>query len=236
MQKVFIIKYGQSIIQYSILLQDRKSLSISVHPNMIVEIKAPLKATRNQIEKRLQKRASWILKQLNFFEKLQPLTPLRKYINGETHLYLGKQYKLKIRKSLQSDVKIQNGYIIVRTNPQYNQKQIIHTIEEWYKESAKLIIGKIFDEMIGEFQSKRLIPRAFQIRKMKKRWGSCTASKKIILNSELIKAPKNCIKYVIIHELCHLKCPNHSSRFYQLQSYFLPNWEFWKNKLELTMS
>jgi predicted metal-dependent hydrolase len=236
MQKAFRMKYGNSVIQYCVSLQDRKSLSISVHPNMIVEIKAPLKATRKQIEKRLQKRAPWILKQLNYFEGLQPLTPSRKYINGETHLYLGKQLKLKIRKSIQPNVKIQNGYIIVNTNPQHNQQQIIHVIEEWYNIRAKLIIGKIYGEMIKEFHSKKLIPRAFQIRKMKKRWGSCTPGKKIILNSELIKAPKNCIKYVIIHELCHLKYPNHSNKFYQLQSYFLPNWEFWKNKLELIMS
>lgn len=236
MQTVFRMKYGNSVIQYSILLQDRKSLSISVHPNMIVEIKAPLKATRKQIEKRLQKRAPWILKHLNYFEKLQPLTPPRKYINGETHLYLGKQFKLKIRKSIQPNVKIQNGHIIVNTNPQHNQQHVIQAIDEWYKTRAKLVIGKIYEEMIEEFYSQKLIPRAFQIRKMKKRWGSCTASKKIILNSELIKAPKNCIKYVIIHELCHLKYPNHSNKFYQLQSYFLPNWEFWKNKLELLMS
>jgi hypothetical protein len=236
MQKVFRIKYGNSVIQYSLLHQDRKTLAISVHPDMIVEIKAPLKATQIQIEARIIKRAPWILKQLNYFEKLQPLTPPRKYFNGETHLYLGRQYKLKIRKSLKPGIKIQAGYIIVNTNPMHNHQRVVQAVEEWYNMRAQLIIGKIYEEMVEEFHSKRLIPRAFQIRKMKKRWGSCTPGKKIILNSELIKAPKNCIRYVIIHEFCHLKYQNHSNKFYQLQNYFLPNWEYWKNKLELLMS
>lgn len=106
-------------------------------------------------------------------------------------------------------------------------------MKNWYKRKAnELFIPKIvyYSETLG------MDYKNIMIRKMKKRWGNCTASKKIILNSDLIKAPKNCIKYVIIHALCHLKYQNHSNKFYQLQSYFLPNWEFWKNKLELTMS
>ena len=71
---------------------------------------------------------------------------------------------------------------------------------------------------------------------MSKRWGSCTPKGKIILNPELIKTPKKCIEYVIIHELCHLKHANHGSSFYKLQSVFMPDWENWKEKLERQMA
>jgi hypothetical protein len=71
---------------------------------------------------------------------------------------------------------------------------------------------------------------------MKSRWGSCTTSRNIIINAHLIKAPKKCIEYVIIHEMCHLKQPNHSKAFYNLQSKLMPDWKIWKNKLEIIMS
>jgi len=71
---------------------------------------------------------------------------------------------------------------------------------------------------------------------MKLRWGSCSANGNIILNPELIKAPKACIEYVIIHELCHLLHRNHTKAFFALQSRVMPDWEKWKNKLENFMA
>ena len=70
------------------------------------------------------------------------------------------------------------------------------------------------------------------IREMPTRWGSCTAKGKIILNPELIKAPKVCIEYVIIHELCHLIYHDHTQKFLDLQTTEMPDWEKWKLKLE----
>jgi predicted metal-dependent hydrolase len=67
---------------------------------------------------------------------------------------------------------------------------------------------------------------------MPTRWGSCTPKGKIILNPELIKAPKGCIEYVIIHELCHLVHHDHTQKFIDLQTKEMQDWEKWKNKLE----
>jgi hypothetical protein len=71
-----------------------------------------------------------------------------------------------------------------------------------------------------------------KIKRLKKKWGSCSKQGKITLNSELVKAPKGCIEYVINHELCHLVEHNHSSAFYELQEKTMPDWEKRKNKLE----
>lgn len=71
---------------------------------------------------------------------------------------------------------------------------------------------------------------------MEKRWGSCTRNGKITLNTELVKAPKACIEYVMVHELCHLAIRNHTKDFYDLQAKLLPDWQKWKEKLEKTLA
>lgn len=74
------------------------------------------------------------------------------------------------------------------------------------------------------------------IRKMSTRWGSCTPAGTITLNLNLIKAPRRCIEYVIIHELCHLVYHKHDARFYKLLHSLMPNWEKWKERLEVTLA
>ncbi len=90
------ICYGQRKIDYKLIFTDRKTLEIAVLPDRSVVVKAPAKSALSLIEKKLQKRARWILKQFDYFQQFTPLTPDRRYINGETHLYLGKHYRLKI--------------------------------------------------------------------------------------------------------------------------------------------
>lgn len=85
---------------------------------------------------------------------------------------------------------------------------------------------------IQQFEKYGVKPSEIVIRKMPTRLGSCTPKGKIILNPELIKAPKGCIEYVIVHELCHLVHHNHTQKFIELQKKEFPHWEKWKAKLE----
>lgn len=71
---------------------------------------------------------------------------------------------------------------------------------------------------------------------MPTRWGSCTPKGKVILNPELIKAPKGIIEYVIIHELCHLIHHNHTKSLYDLQEKIMPDWKKWKERLETSLT
>jgi hypothetical protein len=107
-----------------------------------------------------------------------------------------------------------------------------HLVIEWYSQNAKLKLRMIAQPLIDNFKKYNIEPSSIVLRDMPTRWGSCTPKGKIILNPELIKAPKGCIEYVIIHELCHLVHHDHTQKFIDLQTKEMKDWEKWKMKLE----
>ncbi len=229
------VNYGSKSIEYNLSFATRKSLGIKVMPNGLVSVIAPNDTNIIEINKKVKSKANWILKQQAFFCSYKPHTPERKYVNGETHLYLGRQYKLQIIEDTINEIKIYRGTMIMKTkkvNPEYLEKKL----NEWYKEKAILHFEEMLESSLEKFNKYKVEKPVLDIRLMQKRWGSCTKSGKIILNTELIKAPKGSIEYVVIHELCHLIHYNHNKEFYDLQNRLSPNWEKWKEKLEHALS
>jgi len=231
MYSVQHVNYGSKSIEYKLSFASRKSLGIKVLPDGLVKVIAPTDTCITEINKKVKSKAGWILKQQAFFCSFKPNTPERKYVNGETHLYLGRQYKLQIIEDTINEIKIYRGTMIMKTkktNPIYLEKKL----NEWYKEKAIIYFDELLDSSLGKFKKFKIEKPVLEIRLMKKRWGSCTKSGKIILNTELIKAPKGSIEYVVVHELCHLIHHNHNKDFYDLQNKLSPNWDKWKEKLE----
>ena len=226
------INYGDETIAFEISFSERKTLDISVHPNQQVTVKAPVDALLEEIDRRVKKRARWILKQQQFFSQFDPRTPIRKYIGGETHLYLGRQYRLKVEINLQPSVKLKGRYIRVQT-PQPDCTQTTQKLlENWYLERAKTKFNERLDFCFIPFKRLGYLSPNLQIRRLDKRWGSLTATNTIILNRDLIRADSRSIDYVITHELCHLKHPDHSSAFYDFLCSIMPDWEKRKLRLE----
>jgi predicted metal-dependent hydrolase len=223
------IQFGSKEIAFQLEYQERKSLGITVHSNQDVTVKAPLDAPIEKVREKIKKRAPWILKQQSYFLFFEPKTPSRKYISGETHLYLGRQYRLKIIKSQEEKVKMMRGYIEVHTTDKIRAKPLLL---DWYKSHAEVRFQQYAQPWIVRFKKYGVEPSSIVIKWMEKRWGSCTPKGKIILNTELVKAPKGCIEYVIVHELCHLVHHNHSRAFFELQTKEMPEWEKWKDRLE----
>jgi len=223
------IEFGSKKIDFRLEYSDRKSLGIKVTPDMDVLIKSPLNTPLDKIKEKLRKKAPWIIKQQSFFLSFHPKTPARKYISGETQLYLGRHYRLKVEISNFESVKINGKFIVVNATDRARVKQLLM---DWYMQLAKTKFHAIAKPLIDKLKSSKVVPSSIILREMPTRWGSCTAKGKIILNPELIKAPKGCIEYVIIHELCHLKHHDHTQRFIDLQTKEMPDWEKWKMKLE----
>ncbi len=231
-----IIKYGSLEIPFTLQQESRKTLSIDVYPDLTVEVKAPITASLGQIQERLKKRGAWIKKQQQYFEKFLPRTPKREYVNGETHKYLGRQYMLKIKKSKDSNIKLYRGRLVVETSVD-NKDYVKLLLSQWYERNAKRIFQERFEELSESFIKKQKVgkkPR-LQMKRLSRKWGSCSNGGLISLNPELIKAPKSCVDYVIVHELCHLVHPNHSKDYFEVLEKQLPNWKELKERLELVM-
>lgn len=223
------IQFGSRQIDFQIEYSDRKTLGITVTPDMDVLVKAPIDSTISKIEEKLKKKAPWIIKQQSFFLAYHPKTTERKYISGETHLYLGKQYLLKVEDNEKESVKLKGKFIEVKTRDKTKVKQLVNN---WYLEHARSKFHSTAQPLIEKFKKYKVEPSSIVLQEMPTRWGSCTPKGKIILNPELIKAPKGCIEYVIVHELCHLIHHDHTQKFIDLQTKEMKDWEKWKTKLE----
>ena len=220
---------------YELYYTDRKTLGIKVYPDTSVKVFAPIDTDLPIIEQHLKAKRKWIEKQQRSFQSYLPATPARQYIGGESFLYLGKQYMLKIEPSTAEEVKLYQGRLVVKTvNPKATH--IKKLLQQWYIARATILFNKLFEEQFYLFKRFGLEKPILQIKKMEKRWGSCTPQQKIILNPELIKAPVVCINYVILHELCHLVHHNHSKSFYRLLENFMPDWQKYKQLLETKMA
>lgn len=227
------IDFGSKRIEFSIVFADRKTLGISVTPEANVLVKAPVGSDIGKVQKIVSRKAPWILKQQTFFLGFHPKTQPRQYRNGETHLYMGREYRLRITQAPKNDLHFTGRELIVQAKPGASVK---HILNEWYKERAKMKFAELAEPLIQRFEKYNVRPSSVYILEMPHRWGSCTPKGKIILNPELIKAPKVCIEYVITHELCHLVHKNHTTKFFQLQKKEMPDWEKWKTKLETLLA
>ncbi len=227
------IDFGSKTIDFQLTFSERKSLGITITADMEVIVKAPRDASIERIKEKVRKKAPWIIKQQGYFLSFHPRTPEKKYVSGETHLYLGRQYRLKITEARTNSVHFSGSFFEVQAKQKSSAKSLLL---KWYRERAKIKFVEIAEPWIIRFEKYDVKPEAIYLQEMPKRWGSCTPKGKIILNPELIKAPKPCIEYVIIHELCHLVHPNHTAAFVQLQEKVMPDWQKWKLKLDTLLA
>lgn len=223
------IQFGSKKIDFSLEYSNRKSLGITVTPELSVLVKAPIDTSMEKVKEKLRKKAPWIIRQQSFFLSFHPKTPARKFIGGETHLYLGRQYRLQIQIGKDESVKLKGKFIEVTAREKSRAKDLLN---DWYLQHAKTKFHAIAQPLIDKFKKHNVEPSSIVFRDMPTRWGSCTPKGKIILNPELIKAPKGCIEYVIIHELCHLIHHDHTQKFIDLQTKEMKDWAKWKMKLE----
>lgn len=228
--------YGNLEIPFQIETGARTRLSITVFPEGCLRVLAPADAETQAVLERVERRAKWIARQWRFFQEAAPLTPPRLYVSGETHWYLGRQYRLKIRaiESGESEsVKLAGRFFWIAARDKADAGRIQKLLEDWYYSHAETIFAQRLEKCLAQMRDLDLAAAPkLEVRRMAKRWGSCTRNGKILLNLALTQMPTACIDYVIFHELCHLKAPNHGKDFYQLLMRCLPDWEKRKNRLE----
>jgi predicted metal-dependent hydrolase len=225
------VRYGETTIEYQLSFAERKTLAISVHPDLQVTVIAPDDTDLETIQSKVKKRAGWILKQQRELELYLPPTLPRQYVSGETHRYLGRQYRLKIVQNDSEQVRLIGGRLIVTTRGAAEPGLVKTLLDAWYLEQAWRIFPERLDALLPHFRYIDMPEPQLAIKALTARWGSCSQSGVITLNLKLIQVPKPYIDYVIVHELCHLIEHNHSKRFYMLLDRMMPDWRQRRQKL-----
>lgn len=223
--------WGRTEITYRYSFSPRSSLSISVHPDLSVTVKAPPGTPLTKIRDVVRKRAAWIRKTWREFEVYLPKQPPRRYISGETHRYLGRQYRLKLERFRTEKVTCARGYLWVTTTDKPTPDRVKSLLDAWYRRHAERIFGDRFAACYQRAAVERIAKPVFRIVTMRTRWGTCSGAGRVNLNVELVKTPRECIDYVITHELCHIKEHHHGPRFWRLLEKLMPDFEERRKKL-----
>jgi len=237
--------YGEQVIHYDVIrtsdsaeaLQQKtkRKVKIKVHPDQRVVAIAPNDAISSDIQKAILKRARWIWQSINDFASQYDFVLPKKYVSGDSQFYLGKRYVLKVMIDTEqvTNVKLYRGKLTVTLNREYDDRSNVvkSVLNEWYFDKAKYKFHERLSVLLPKADWVKGIP-SFRVMAMSKQWGSCSVKGNLMLNPHLVKAPKECIDYVILHELCHIEEHNHSERFWRLLTQIMPNWREVKDKLD----
>ncbi len=232
-------RYGDDEFQYKVIYLPqreklrRRKIAIHIHPHGSVQVDVPEDTVTTEIRQAVSKRARWVVKHLaEIRERQQDVFP-RQYISGESHFYLGRRYMLKVNHTPRaaSEVKLLRGRLNIATVDK-SPDAVKVLLWQWYKAHAKNTFQRRLAVLVEQASWARISRPGIRLLTMKRQWGSCSPKGHIILNPHLVKAPRDCIDYVILHELCHLREHNHSPKFYRLLGMLMPDWQSVKARLD----
>ncbi len=217
-------------VSVDVAQKDIKNVHLSVYPpSGRVRISAPLRTDMDTIRVFAISKLNWIRKQQNKFRSQAREAP-RECITRESHYYLGERYLLRvIERDVPPAVTIKHGTLEMCIRPNTGLKKRQEILDEWYRHNLKEIVPG----MISQYEKiMKVKVNDFGVRKMRTRWGTCSnAPKRIWLNLELAKKPKEHIEYIVAHEMTHLLERRHNERFVAFMDKFLPKWRFYKEAL-----
>ncbi|AXI38300.1 hypothetical protein CX649_00750 [Bacillaceae bacterium ZC4] len=221
------IEYANKIINFVVKRKKVKNVNLNIKPDMTIEVTANDRVPLDFICDFVKTKGAWILKNVKIFKDVQAFRHSeREYVSGETFKYLGKQYRLRVMQEEEEKVKYFRGFIYLYVKDTENVNRKAKLVNEWYREKAQKTFHESLDKMFPLVQKYGVEKPNIDLRSMKARWGSALTEKNtILLNIELIKAPKYCIDYVVLHELIHFKYNDHSDNFYKMLYSLMPDWE-----------
>lgn len=226
------IKYESKTIAYTVSKAKVKNLYITIQNGEVV-VKAPWYVTATQIQEVVESKQAWITKKLEEY-KISP-RKVKEYVDGEKFQILGQSYCLNVYyKDINSAIlNVENGKIVIILpicfSDDDNTEKIKTMIDKMYYKIAENEVEISMEKMrklVG------LAPEEYRIKKMKGAWGSCSTTKRITINQDLMMYNRNIIDYVVLHEICHLKHMNHSKSFWAMVEKYMPNYKEARNTLK----
>jgi predicted metal-dependent hydrolase len=209
----------------------RKSIGIHVEPSGNLSILVPARTPIERVEQVLRRRLKWIRRKRHEVETLPHPMPPREWVAGETHLYLGRQYRLKLVQSQSERVSLIGGHFVVCVRDRADRETIRALMMMWYREHANSLFTDRVQRLLASTTWLDFLPPRIQVRMLRNRWGSTSRSGRVTFNIDLIKLSLSCIDYVVAHELVHLRIPNHSPSFWRMLERVMPDWRKWQRRL-----
>lgn len=238
MGAVHELAWGNTRIAYALKRSARqKTLSIRVEPDGTVEVVAPAGVAEDRIALVVRRKAAWIVERQRRVADVPPKPSPREFVSGETFMYLGRQYRLRVKSGAEGGVKLAGGHLEVTvprgTAAEARAEVVRGLLVAWYRAHA----AERLPARIAEWAPKvGATPKAVLVREQAKRWGSCDAAGNVRLNWRIIQAPVKLVDYVVAHELVHLVHPDHGRPFWALLGRVMPDYEGRRKNLRETGS
>ncbi len=216
-------EFGTQVIEFEVIYRDKKNLTIEVEAPNIITVIAPMGTTEETVLSMVKKKSVWIVQKLFEIREVEYRKREKQYVNGESFIYLGRNYSLQIELKMELDrayTKLVRGKFCVYT-PTKDEKTIKKALEDWFKEKAKEKISERVAYYQSYFDEK---PKGIKIKEQQKRWGSCTTKKELLFNWKCIMAPSPVLDYIVVHEMAHMVHMNHSQEFWHLVKKVLPDY------------
>lgn len=219
-------------IRFELRRSRRRTIGITVEMGGRVVVTAPLRASLERIWEALERHRGWLRNQVAKLQEFAPPPPPR-WCEGELHRFLGREYPLRLVPAPRRRVSLTPHGLWAELPHPHDAEQVRRTVEEWYRHTAKRFFSSRLEDLVRRATPLGLDkPPALTVRKMRRRWGSCSSQGRILMNSHAIKLPRRLLDYVLLHELCHLKVPHHGPSFWNLLARCLPDWRERKADLD----
>lgn len=223
------VQFGRTRIEYAIRRSSRRStVSIAIDPEDGVLVAAPMGAAVEKLDKIVHRKARWITERLRRWSSLPPPSPSKEFVSGESFLYLGRHYRLKVHPwgVEQPVVLLLRGWLTVTLpegiGPVERPQRARAAVLKWYREHA----AERLPERVAEWAKKVGVPEpAVLVRSQRKRWASCDRAGIVRINWRIIQAPMRLVDYVVAHELVHLVHADHTRAFWRLLGRAMPDYE-----------
>ena len=217
-------------ISVDVILKDIKNVHLSVYPPTgRVRISAPSHMSMDTIRVFAISKLDWIKKHQKALEKQARETP-RDFVDRESHFVWGKRYLLELaERDRASSITLKGNKLTLGLRPGTDTEKRHAILEAWYRAQLKAAIP----ELVAQWEPRMNVSvDRFHVRRMKTKWGSCNPEKRSIrLNTELARKPRECLEYLVVHEMAHLIEPTHNTRFVTLMTCFMPHWRTLRDRL-----
>lgn len=217
-------EYGTQTIEFDVKYSKRKTIEIGVEPPEIITVISPEGTADDVILKHVKSKAKWIVQKLFEMNEIEYRRLEKEYVNGESFMYLGRNYSLQIVDDLsvkQPVTKLYQGKFYINT-PTKDQSKLKKSMEQWYRQKTLEKVLERIDYYLKFFDQS---PTSVKIKEQKKRWASCTVNRELYFNWRCTMAPAWVLDYIVVHELCHMVHMDHSKGFWSLVERIMPDYE-----------